>query len=407
MDLDNIENIFLQGGSVKGTAYVGAFRELEKRGALKNIKRYAGTSAGSIGAALLAVGYSVDELELILRSVEYSTFLDGNNKRLLSRFTGAEKSFGGRIAGVFTAPAEGSSASSSLGKTFGLCKGEFFRIWIEKQITAKINNLSPTHPDIDTQIPKHLTFGELNALVSSEPEKYKHLHLIVANVSTGQAEFISSESEAHKNVIISDAVRCSMSIPILFDPAHLYVKTPSGVRQIGDSKMLYVDGGVTDNFRATLFDHARYIEGADPSIKHPIRNDRTLGLRLVTSEKVEYFQGRAEAPRKEFHGFIPFLMSIVSTMHRKQDVEFMLGNDIERTILIDTVGVGTLDFEMPEAKKDELIASGRKAVSDFFDQDKTSRSSEESGAAGPESGGEEEDDPDDNEAAASAALSGP
>ena len=53
----NFRNLVFEGGGVKGIAYAGALKELEKKGLLTSLQRVAGTSAGAITATLLAVGY--------------------------------------------------------------------------------------------------------------------------------------------------------------------------------------------------------------------------------------------------------------------------------------------------------------------------------------------------------------
>ena len=74
MDLNkmDIEALGFQGGGVKGLAYIGALRKLEIYGMrLNRIKRFSGTSSGSQIAALIAVGYTVDELETIFYSMPF------------------------------------------------------------------------------------------------------------------------------------------------------------------------------------------------------------------------------------------------------------------------------------------------------------------------------------------------
>lgn len=64
-----IDGVF-SGGGIKGFALIGAYQAIEERG-LK-FKRVAGTSAGSIVAALIAANYTskevyqpIDELDLV------------------------------------------------------------------------------------------------------------------------------------------------------------------------------------------------------------------------------------------------------------------------------------------------------------------------------------------------------
>lgn len=70
-----IDGVF-EGGGVKGIAFVGAVCYLEERG--YKFQRVAGTSAGSIISALLAAGYSGEELRKILMKTNFSKFKQKN-----------------------------------------------------------------------------------------------------------------------------------------------------------------------------------------------------------------------------------------------------------------------------------------------------------------------------------------
>ena len=59
----------LEGGGVKGVAFAGAARALEEAGLLQRFEGFAGTSAGSQAAALLAAGFTASELEEALLRV--------------------------------------------------------------------------------------------------------------------------------------------------------------------------------------------------------------------------------------------------------------------------------------------------------------------------------------------------
>ena len=65
-------DLVFEGGGVKGIGLAGALATLEERG--YRPQNVAGTSAGSISAALLAAGYSAAELrEIIMRSTTASS----------------------------------------------------------------------------------------------------------------------------------------------------------------------------------------------------------------------------------------------------------------------------------------------------------------------------------------------
>ena len=63
-----------EGGGIKGIGLVGAFTRVEEKGIRFN--GVAGTSAGSIVAALYAAGYTAQELKRILTEMDFSQLLD-------------------------------------------------------------------------------------------------------------------------------------------------------------------------------------------------------------------------------------------------------------------------------------------------------------------------------------------
>lgn len=69
-------NLVLQGGGVKGLAYIGALRCLEENNYV--IKNIAGSSIGSVIGALIIAGYNSYELESIVNSIDYTMFTQRN-----------------------------------------------------------------------------------------------------------------------------------------------------------------------------------------------------------------------------------------------------------------------------------------------------------------------------------------
>merc|ERR1712093_765363 len=55
------ENLVLAGGGAKGLIELGALYVLEQAGVLQHVKRFCGTSVGSLIAAMLAANVSVEE----------------------------------------------------------------------------------------------------------------------------------------------------------------------------------------------------------------------------------------------------------------------------------------------------------------------------------------------------------
>ena len=70
----HFRNLVFEGGGVKGLAYIGALEVLESKGIIQDIKRFGGTSAGAINAALLALGYTRDQQKKILWDMDFRKF---------------------------------------------------------------------------------------------------------------------------------------------------------------------------------------------------------------------------------------------------------------------------------------------------------------------------------------------
>lgn len=77
-NIDSCMAVF-QGGGCKAVAYIGAYKAIQQHGIV--ISEVAGTSAGSIIAALIAVGSSPDDIKRFLDSVNYNEIAKVNFKR--------------------------------------------------------------------------------------------------------------------------------------------------------------------------------------------------------------------------------------------------------------------------------------------------------------------------------------
>ena len=71
------QNLVFEGGGVKGVAYGGVIDVLEQRGITPRITNVAGTSAGSITAALVSLGYSAADFKDIMMRLDFTKLEDG------------------------------------------------------------------------------------------------------------------------------------------------------------------------------------------------------------------------------------------------------------------------------------------------------------------------------------------
>src|SRR5918994_2064391 len=112
-DNETYADLVFEGGGVKGIGLAGAIATLEERG--YKPQNVAGTSAGSISAALLAAGYSAPELREIIMDLDYRQFQD--------------KGWEDRVPLI--------ERSLSMLLDLGLYEGNFFLRWIRERLEAK------------------------------------------------------------------------------------------------------------------------------------------------------------------------------------------------------------------------------------------------------------------------------
>jgi NTE family protein len=196
-----------EGGGVRGIAFVGAIQAMEEGDV--EWERLAGTSAGSIIAALLACGYKSYEIREMLRDIDYSKL---RGRTILNRIP---------IIGSFI----------ELLIHLGFYKNDYIEAWMDSLLIAK---------DIQT-------FADL-------PDG--KLKIIASDVSNGQMLVLPDDLVRYNmtpaDLKISTAVMMSTSLPFFFRPVKWKLK---------DGKKSYIlDGGLLSNFPIWLFDteHPRF-----------------------------------------------------------------------------------------------------------------------------------------------------
>lgn len=162
---DDLENIVLSGGGLRGIAYVGVLRALEEFGLSDQIKCYAGASIGGIAAALMSLGYTYSELYDFVKNFEYDLVSDI------------------QLMGILT--------------NFGLETG----LKIERFLQALIHRKTAK---------REFTFKEHHQLTG------KILVINATCLSTGKVEHFSAVS--HPDMPVYLALRMTISIPILIAP---------------------------------------------------------------------------------------------------------------------------------------------------------------------------------------------
>lgn len=186
---NHIDTLVLSGGSVKGIAQIGALHYLESKHILKNIKTIAGSSVGAIVGTMITLGFRPIEM--------YHFFLHVN----LGKFTNI-------------------NAYNFLNK-LGLDDGKRFTLIVRKFFKAK-------------KISTNITFSEFY--------KKNKINLIITGVCVNDKKIYYFSHKTEPDMKVIDALRISMSIPILFTPRKYKNK-------------VFIDGGCIDNYPISLFDH--------------------------------------------------------------------------------------------------------------------------------------------------------
>jgi len=340
-------NLVFRGGGPRGVAYVGVLRAMKDKGVDRQVYRVAGTSAGAITAAMYALAYSPDDMESELKAKNLLDLLDpkdgtcnamlqailtGKNSRSYTRAIGTLLAEG--AAGLrFTPPWQYYRELSSFN---GLCVGKDAREWIEGLIRKQVRKI--TGKDIPS-----LTFGELRRLIG-QGHPFKHVRFFATPASGGQKPVcFSSEDPQYDDVVISSAVLASMTIPGVFAPTELMVKTGGAVKT-DPKRGAFFDGGLLRNRPLEIFD-----------AEDGTHNRRTLCL------SVRDVDGDGGGPPAATPSGPVELVRTVAMIY--MDAEAALQNlDGRSMIEVEIEEVGLLDFDMKLNQMDKLIAAGYDAV---------------------------------------------
>jgi NTE family protein len=199
-----ISNLVFQGGSVKALAYLGALEILEQQLEMQKIKRTAGASAGSMIAALFAIGYDAKKLTEALAEFDKLSFLDDKTGGIPTEskvMQSLEKSNEGKS--VFFSKIPSKIVKGVIGhrliEQFGIYEGDSIRQWLERHIQARVNKV--TEGKLSG---KHLNFAALHELAEKYPRDFRDLYVVGVNLNTGKKTCFSYESTPR-----CDCCRCN------------------------------------------------------------------------------------------------------------------------------------------------------------------------------------------------------
>ncbi len=278
--MNKITCLCFKGGGVLGVAYCGALKVLWERALIQSIKRIAGCSAGAILATLFTVGYTPGELYTIMSGLNFKSFEDHEN--------------------IF----------DLLSPRHGLYRGNYFQTWIEKLISEKTKIAFATFRDFH-----NLGLPDLSTVTTY----------------LNEGDVVICNYNSTPDVIVSEAVRASMSIPIIFD-RFVFTKGFNPTQN-------FVDGGVMLNYPISLY------------CGYP--DEETIGFYL-------HDINNRQPPRTlDGLGILQYAKATFEALMNSQNAEFFNNSKyIKQSIIIDNFGIPATDFGISDVDKNRLYNSG-------------------------------------------------
>lgn len=295
-----------QGGGCRAVGFIGAYRRAKESGI--GFSEFAGTSAGSIIAALAAAGATAEEMENFLFSLDLKQFegIEGYSKLQAGYLTA-----GIVVKNLFSSkddkiedPWMNTKRLSAISNNCGLHSSEYIQDEVESFLKAKLGKKT------------EVRFSDL---------KYP-LKIVAADIVNKSVHIFGNSEDDSRSVAY--AVRCSCSFPFFFFP-------------VDDT---FIDGGVLCNLPIIIFPN----RGGS--------TDRTLAFTLkdVTASEKKGFRGYAK--------------KVVDTL--TEGASKLQMQERQKVTTIEVPAILGL-FEFNEVKREserykQAIESGEEAVDQFL-----------------------------------------
>ena len=313
------ENLVFEGAGIRGLAYCGVIRELEKRNITDEIKNVGGTSAGAITALMFSIGYNSGEMYDIISETEFQKFNDGEYIF-----------FGGFYR---------------LNSNFGWYKGDEFTSWLDAIIIAKTGN-------------SEITFSEL------KENGFKDLYITATCLNKQKLMVFSAAN--YPKMKVKDAVRISMSIPLYFEAVFIdSLGTVYDERNDRENLDIVVDGGLLGNFPIFIFDSL--VTYSTNQIER-IPNYKTLGIRIDSDSQIENDMKTKELVPIQIDNMNDYLLAFYTLILENLNRNTLTPEDWKRTISVSSAGIGPRIKKLTQIQKESLIESGELCTKRFFDK---------------------------------------
>ena len=229
--------LVLSGGGAKGTAHVSAIKYIEELGI--PVDMVVGTSMGGLIGALYSLGYSVEEMDSLVRNMDWAWALSDKLSRNYITYTDMKYKEKYLLSIPFYYERNYYKMKLADEHRFDhLKKHEILRIGADNEDGSDFlkHNLLGS-------LPSGYIYGQnVNNLISSLTVGYQDsidFQTLPIPYVCVAADMVTGKTKIWHSGRINDAMRSTMSIPGVFAP----VKTQG---------MVLVDGGIRDNFPTSL-----------------------------------------------------------------------------------------------------------------------------------------------------------
>ncbi|HJO94481.1 MAG TPA: patatin-like phospholipase family protein [Victivallales bacterium] len=323
--VNNPDSLVFSGGGSRGPAYAGILKYLQEKGKLKNVKRFVGTSSGSIMCTFMSIATYYDNnrdkkskssVEIVYEIVEGANFIDFiDNPKLKQSII--EQKFTPFTDDLFSSIA---SVSENMDNQYALCSGNKIQTFFKKSLTKLGLN-------------ENITLGELYKLTGN--------HLVLVSCSLSYRKTAYFDYKTAPDLPVVDAMRASMAIPFVFKP----------VKYNND---FFIDGGTQNNYPIEYFDYDSFGDDSKAVV---------LGIMLFSEKEVLRTQWQV------LKGTVSYIKAVANLAMYNTGTSLYKKN-VERTVFIDCGSVDIMSFNQTNEQKIKLMQAGYDAIEKYYNINK-------------------------------------
>jgi len=363
-------DLIFEGGGAKGMVFVGAMQAFEAEG--HTYGRLLGASAGAITAALLAAGYTAQEMldaldeqldgrpvfvsfmgvpELMDKDTIHNgairTLLRNINVRLIPDFI--EDRLDDRLAELLIKQPQLRHLVSFVERG-GWFSADAFLAWMANKLDSGTYRGAP-------RAFSGMSLAQFYAATQTD------LTLVASDI-TGERLLVLNHRTAPACPLVW-AVRMSMNLPLLWQEVIWQAEWGAYCERDLTGHAI-VDGGMLSNFPLELF-----VSNQPPvtAVMGPKTSDRVLGFLIDETLAVP---GAPQKPEQAATGFsfgdlrtVQRVLRLINTMSQAHDK--MVIEAFERLVVrLPAKGYGTTEFDMSAARRTALVTGGQQTAQAYF-----------------------------------------